>query len=251
MWFKSLANNNMKIAAIVLVVALVSCAPVIHTSITDTTMKPLAANTDVLVVDAKHLPPDSCRLIGTIKVDDNLFTADCSYDNIIEGAKAETRKAGGNVLKITEVLPPDVKNSSYRIKANILYLKGIKNVIDKLNAIQDSITKSKFPANPNYALLYIYRLEAQDGYIRGFNIHNKDSVICKINNNSKYAIKLYKSGKTIVWAQTETKDSVSIDVKFGEEYFLKCTLKMGVVIGRPDMELISKEQGRFEYESMK
>jgi len=213
-------------------------------------MKPLDAKADLLVVDVKHIPPDSCKLIGTLTVGDNLFTADCSYDNIMEDAKAATRKAGGNVLKITEVLPPDVKNSSYRIKANILYLKSIKKVIDELNAIQDSITRLKFPANPDYALLYMYRPETPDGYLRGFNIHNKDSVICRMNNNSKNVIKLYKKGKTILWAETETKDSVLIDAKFGEEYFLKCTLKMGVVMGRPDMELIPKEQGRFEYEHL-
>ena len=242
----------MKIVYTVFALALLSCSPRIHTSIQANSSKAsLDTNAMVLVIDTRHSPPDSCILIGTLKINNTVFSTDCGYDELIKDAKAAARKVGGNVLKITQVLEPDVRNSCYRIKANILYCNNLTYLTTRLAIVEDSITKSKFPDNPNYALLYVYRPEIPDGYYREYNIHLNDSIICRIKNNTLYQIKLYKKGVNALWAETEARDSVLIDVKFGEEYFLKCTLKMGVIIGRPDMELIPKEQGRYEYEHMK
>lgn len=240
----------MRITGVALIVALISCSPRVHTSLQTKSPKimPLDSNALVLVVDTRHLPPDSSSLIGSLTINNTVFSTDCGYDELIKDAQKATRKAGGNILKITEVLDPDVRNSCYRIKANIMFCKNISQIEAKMLAREDSITKSKFPNNPQYALLYVYRPEVQDGYLREYNIHLNDSIICRIKNNSKYQIKLYKKGVNALWAETEARDSVVLNVKFGEEYFLKCTLKMGVIIGRPDMELIPKEQGRYEYE---
>lgn len=238
----------MKITLVVFICILSACSPRIHTSVSNGSREPLNTNAGVLVIDSWHLPPDSSLLIGALKIDNNVFSADCGYDDLIRDAKTAVRKAGGNVLKVTEVLEPDVRNSCYRIKANMLYCPNITKVTARLNAVEDSITKSKFPDNPNYALLYIYRPEVPDGYLREYNIHLNDSILCRVKNDSKYEIKLYKKGINAVWAETEARDSVLMNVKFGQEYFLKCTLKMGIIIGRPDMELIPKEQGRYEYE---
>jgi hypothetical protein len=248
MQFVFLCTNNMKILYPLIGLILFGCSPRIHTSVKNDSRKPLNADARVLVVDVRHLPPDSCALIGTLKINNSVFLTDCGYDDLINDAQAAVRKAGGNVLKITEVLEPDVRNSCYRIKANILYCTNLAGVMAKLNTIEDSITKSKLPGNPNYALLYLYRPEVPDGYLREYNIHLNDSIIWRVKNNSRFEIKLQKKGINALWAETEARDSVLIDVRFGEEYFLKCTLKMGVIIGRPDMELISKEQGRYEFE---
>ena len=241
---------KMKVICILAAFILCGCSPRIHISVKGTSMKPLNANAGILVVDARHTPPDSCILAGKLKIGGSVFTYDCSYDDLIEDAKTAARKAGGNVVKITEVQEPDVRNSCYRIKADILYCKNFNYITARINTTEDSITKSKFPDKPDYALLYIYRPEIADGYSREYNIHLNDSVICRIKNNSNYEIKLRKKGINAIWAETEARDSVLVNVKFGEEYFLKCTLKMGVIIGRPDMELMPKEQGRFEYEQL-
>lgn len=180
-----------------------------------------------------------------------MFNFDCGYNNLIEDMKTMARREGGNVIKINEVLEPDVHNSCYRIKADILYCKNANNLIAREDAYQDSITKCKFPANPGYALLYVYRIEQPDGYERAYNLHLNDSVLCRVTKYCKQEIKLYKKGVNSLWAETEARDSIKMDVKFGEEYFLKCSLKMGIIIGRPDLEFIPKEEGRFEYENLK
>ena len=225
-----------------------ACTPHIHISGKQATIKPLAADADVLVIDAYHEVPDTFILLGKLKTGGNVFNYDCGYNNLVDDAKAAARKVGGNVIKITEVLEPDIHNSCYRIKANILYCKNMEYFESIINSVNDSITRSKFPEDPDYAILYVYRTAQPDGYERGYNLHLNDSVICRINKNCRQEIKLYKKGLNALWGETEARDSAVINVKFGEEYFLKCTLKMGILIGRPDMELMPKELGRFEYE---
>jgi len=240
----------MKIVYVLFVFVLCACSPRIHSSFKDISRKPLDINTDILVVDEYHSPPDSCRLLGKIETGDNLFTTDCGYDSVMAYVKRKALKAGGNILKITELSEPGVRSACYQIKANILFCSNFLHAKAKAHSSQDSATFIDFSgvSNPNYALLYIYRTNNPDGYARGINLHLNDSIICKLKNNSKCAIKLYKQGPTILWAQGETRDTVLLDVHFGDEYFLKCTLKMGLLFGRPDMELIPTEQARYEYE---
>jgi hypothetical protein len=239
------------IYSLIFLLTLISCNPAIHLSVKDNSLKPMDIGSGMLIVDVSHSAPDGCKLIAKLKTGGNVFSTGCGYDDLVMAAKAAARKVGGNVVKITQVSEPDVHNSCYRLKADILYCKNIGFITAKLSAIQDSITKTKFPVNPNYALLYVYRTEQPEGYERGYNLHLNDSVICRVNKYCKQEIKLYKKGMNALWAETEVRDSVLIDVKFGEEYFLKCTLKMGIIIGRPDMELIPKEEGRYEYEHAK
>jgi len=39
------------------------------------------------------------------------------------------------------------------------------------------------------------------------------------------------------------------DVVFGKEYFLRCSVKMGVFVGRPEIEFVSFQNGKSEFES--
>ena len=102
----------------------------------------------------------------------------------------------------------------------------------------------------HYATLYIYRLKNFVGSMVGYNIHVNDSVVCRIKNNTKFMVKLYKEGPTEIWAETEQKRKVKVDVKFGQEYFLKCGLSMGVFVGRPEIMLVYPEQGRLDYDNL-
>jgi len=108
----------------------------------------------------------------------------------------------------------------------------------------------------NYAVLYVYRPRNYVGSIISYDLKLTNSfitdyVIGKVKNNSKFEVKLFQEGKTEIYAKTESKRSVFIDVKFGQKYYLKCGISMGVMVGRPELNLIYPEQGELDYENVK
>ncbi len=136
-----------------------------------------------------------------------------------------------------------------RKTSDSLTVKAIKvNTIDSLTAVAPSDSL-------HYALLYVYRPGKFVGSLIGYNIRMinpvfKDSLIGRATNDSKFVVKLYQEGKIQVFAHTETKRTVDLDVKFGEKYYLKCEIVVGVFVGRPRLSLISPEQGKLDYDNI-
>lgn len=108
----------------------------------------------------------------------------------------------------------------------------------------------KNDADSSYATLYAYREKSLVGSLIGYNLSVGDSVVCRIKNNSKYIIKLYKQGPVEISAKTEKKTSVKLNVEFGKEYYLKCSIKTGIMEGRPQLELVYPEQGKLDFQNV-
>lgn len=142
---------------------------------------------------------------------------------------------------------------NYVCKAQVDTIRKISdslkvNTIDSPSAVVPSDTL-------HYALLYVYRPGNFAGSLIGYNIRMtntvlKDSLIGRATNNSKFVVKLYQEGKTQLAAHTETKKGVDLDVKFGEKYYLKCEVVMGIFVGRPRLSLIYAEQGKLDFKNV-
>lgn len=79
---------------------------------------------EVFVIELSQQVPDSAEMIGQIRIGDSGFSINCGYDKVIQEAKFEARKIGGNAIKILEHKRPSVVGSScHRIKANILRIQ--------------------------------------------------------------------------------------------------------------------------------
>lgn len=221
------------------------CAPKMSPSATDNSVKLPSEDAEVLVFDLNQAVPDNCRQIGKIRADGT--GSDCHYSAVVADAKVQARKMGGNIVKITRYRDDGLEVPCYRIRANILYSANVHQLIAADQAMKDSLHRSKFGDHPDHAILYAYR-PTGSGALIGYNLHLGDSVICRMKNYSKYEIRLYKEGPTTVWAKTEAKASIPLNVKFGEEYFLKCTLQMGFFVGEPNLSLIEKGPGEAGYE---
>ncbi len=129
-----------------------------------------------------------------------------------------------------------------------------KNIQGKETITNDNVSVNKSDTTA-YALLYVYRLRNFAGAAIGYNLKLKnnvinDSIIGRVKNNSKFAVKLYQEGKTEIWAKTESRKTVTIDVRFGGVYYLKCWIAMGVFVGEPDFKIVSGEVGAGEYEKV-
>ena len=98
-----------------------------------------------------------------------------------------------------------------------------------------------------YATLYVFRQKNLVGSLVSYELHVNDSAVCRIKNNSKYVIHLDKPGEVELWARTEQKASVKINVELGKAYYLKCGVKTGLIEGRPELELTLPSQGGLDF----
>lgn len=74
----------------------------------------------VLIVNEGEKIPVAAKLIGHVAVLDKGFTIRCKYKQVLKIAKEETRKAGGDILQITDHQLPGIVSSCHQIAGNIL-----------------------------------------------------------------------------------------------------------------------------------
>lgn len=112
------------------------CSPKISTRI-NKTYSPLNYKEDVLVLGLNDKIPDNAQQLGEVKISHTGFTTNCSYDVVLDKAKLEARKVGGNVIKITEHKPPaNMGSNCHRIKALILKVEDVSGNEPENNEIK-------------------------------------------------------------------------------------------------------------------
>jgi len=127
----------------------------------------------------------------------------------------------------------------------------------KAKAESTNSVSSKVPSDTSqYALLYVYRHKNFTGSAVSYDLKITNSVlkeflIGRVKNNSKFVVAIYQEGKTEISATTESKRFVTVNVKFGQKYYLKCGVSMGWVVGKPELNLVYPDQGELEYENVK
>lgn len=205
--------------------------------------------TDVLIINNEDMVPDGARKVGKIKVTDGGFKIDCGYEQTLEQAKAQAIKAGGNIIKIRELKPPDAFSSCYRLLGETYYHPDIPGVMAGRIKAFDSIMSVVLPDTATYALLYLYRPDM--GASIPYNVLLDDSIVCRIRNSSRYLIKVSKAGPAKISARTESRDEVSINIQPGKAYFVKCSILPGGFVGRPKLTVVESYKGFQEFNSVK
>ncbi len=225
------------------ILALSSCAPKISTTLN----KKYTAtdhNAEVRVFELHDPVPNGAEEIGVLKIGDTGFTTNCTWDVVIDKAKMEARKAGGNAIKITDHTPPSFFGSTcHRITAKILRVSNWDGI--PITASIDSTL-----LNADYALLHIYRQDGV-GALVSYDLHLDDTVICRVSNKWRKTIKIKKEGVRMLWAKTETKENLPLTISVGHEYYIRCGVSMGAFVGRPSLQLVSNETGKHESQSIK
>lgn len=217
-----------------------SCNPKISTSISRS-YPPLDYKQDIVVIGLDQSQPDNSEVLGQVKIGDTGFSTKCSYEIVIDKAKLEARKAGGNAIKIIEHKPPTIMGSTcHKITARILKIENIENYTP--------LAEDEVLLDIDYAILNVYRYSGA-GALVGYDLYLGDSVLCRVKNNFKTTIHIKKDGLNSIWARTEAKSEVPIDVKMGKTYYLRCGIAMGAFVGHPKLELIDGKTGKSEFES--
>ena len=83
-----------------------------------------------------------------------------------------------------------------------------------------------------------------------YDLHLGDTVICRVDNSWKKTLRIKKEGYYILWAHTEMKEEVPIKVAYGKEYYIRCSVTLGALVGRPKIEITDNAIGKAEYASI-
>jgi len=217
-----------------------SCSPKISTSLIKS-YPPLDYKREVAVIELNEQIPDNAEIIGHVKIGDTGFSSNCNYNVVLDKAKLEARKAGGNAIKITShKLPSMMGSSCHQINAQLLRIENTDSLVVKKEV--DSLL------NVDYAVLNVYRYSGI-GPLINYDLHLGDSVLCRVKNNFKTTLHITKEGLNSLWAKTEAKSEVPVDIKMGKVYYLRCSVSMGLFVGRPNIELVDQYEGKSEFES--
>lgn len=234
-------NVSLRLLLFILVAGLVSCSPRISTNISKS-YPALDYKQEIVVLGIKDSAPQDAEQLGTVKIGDNGLGAKPGLDVVLEKAKLEARKAGGNVLKITQHRPRlAAAGSFHKITAAILK-------VEDPNALLEAQEEPVIP-DADYAILNVYRYNGT-GALVGYDLHLGDDVICRVKNNSKTTLKIKKDGLNTLWARTESKVEVPVNLKPGKTYYLRCGIGMGIMVGRPTLELVEGQIGKLEFQAL-
>lgn len=100
------------------------------------------------------------------------------------------------------------------------------------------------------ALLHIYRKSSMAGAAISYDLYLDDDKIFRVKNKSKTTIKITKEGLATLLAKTETTTKLPIEIQLGKEYYIRCGIKMGALVGRPKLEVVDSSIGKAEFEKI-
>lgn len=221
--------------------SLSACGPRVSTSILKS-FPTLDYREEVRIYALHETAPPSALLLGQVRVGDTGFSTNCGFEIVSEKAKMEARKVGGNAIKITEHKHPGFESTCHRITARILK-------VDNFDEVNNEKVVDSTLVHADYALLHVYRFGGA-GFLVSYDLHLGDTVIHRVSNKSKKTIKIRKEGPNVLWARTEAREEMPINIKMGEEYYVRCGIGMGAFVGRPQIQLVEKQSGSAEYQSI-
>lgn len=236
---EKMTEMKLRLLFILTFTLLMACSPKVKTNFLKT-YQPLDYKQEVVVIGLKEQLSVDGEKLGSVKAGDSGMSVKCGYEEQLNHLKVEARRVGGNVLKITRHRLPNLMTTScHRVEADVYRCEDIKSLLDG--------RPKEVVEDVDYATLNIYRY-AGSGSLVGYNLYLGDSLICRVKNNFKRSIKIQNMGEQVLWAKTEKKVELPITIEQGRNYYIKCDLTYGAMVGRPKMNIVPYHIGKSEFE---
>lgn len=98
-------------------------------------------------------------------------------------------------------------------------------------------------AKDGQGLIVFYRESGFGGGAVRFNLNQGQEPIGALNSGS-ILLRDVEPGQHTFWSQAISKDSITIDVVAGNTYYVKGVVKMGLVVGRPQLVVVSEAEAK-------
>lgn len=98
----------------------------------------------------------------------------------------------------------------------------------------------------NTGLVYLYRPSSFIGGGVAYDIKTGDNNVITTLHNGGYFPYFSNPGEVEFWAKTESRSSVTLDVKQGQVYYVKGTVGVGFFVGRPHLIVVPNDVGEKE-----
>ena len=217
-----------------------SCSPVISTVIEHKQDK--IHNNEIIILNEEQKTQDDITFIGNFEASENRFFPNCDYSFILGKMRMAASLNGANIVDITHFKSSQmILSPCYKVTANLLRTDNLSRYKKMYYQDNDSVLSH------GYALIHIYRFDATG--LLGYDLYFDDDLIDNIKRSYKKTIKTNKFGNHIIWAKTERKESLTIDIQPGNEYYIRCDTKIGLLLGRPEIDFVDNNIGKFEYNS--
>lgn len=216
-----------------------------------TSAQQLPAQSPVLIVPPDGHIPANATSKGKLRIKDGGFKTNCGYTQSILEARTKARIAGANIVRFTQIKAPDAWSTCYRMNAELFYLEDLAPMITVQKAIADSATRTLMPDTASYALLCVYRPRSGLGTLVQYNLHVNDSIVCRVKNGGSYQVKIYNPDQALLWARTEKRTEITVNFQPGKAYFLRCSVGVGALVGRPVFDIMDEYTGVMEFNAAK
>jgi hypothetical protein len=104
-------------------------------------------------------------------------------------------------------------------------------------------------ADENSAVLHFYRNSFYGAAIR-YSVHIDDSLVWKCRNKAKASVRVTGEGTRLLWAATEGREEDTVEIEHGQEYYIRCGVRMGAFVGRPSMTVVDSATGKAEFDKI-
>lgn len=105
----------------------------------------------------------------------------------------------------------------------------------------------EYELDDNSALIHVYRPSSMMGMAVSYHIHFDGEPLYRVKNKSKMTFRVTEEGLHLLRAKTESATETPIEISFGQEYYVRCGVRMGAFVGRPSIEIVDSRTGRMEY----
>jgi hypothetical protein len=201
----------------------------------------LAQSDSIFVLPLNYPPPQGANKVGVIKVGNNSTATSCDYEAVVNEAKKKAAALGGNIVTITELIPPYFIGKCYKIKAEVWYQKPLPPY-HVARAPKDTAPPE------SYATLYLYRLKDSTLIPYPYSVYLNDSLVAVMRGKSKDSVRIYVNEHVLLRAKLEKKSELTLDVLKGKRYYVRCCLERGNLTMIPKLELIGEDVGKKEYQ---
>ena len=110
---------------------------------------------------------------------------------------------------------------------------------------------SEYQLSDDCALLHLYRPPIKIGVAVSFGVHLENEMVFMAKYNSKTTVRVTSEGLKTLWARTEARAELPVDVKLGQEYYIRCNVGIGAFVGRPRLALMDNKEGKKQFDKIK